>query len=388
MNKEELMQFVEWLPNNVEEFKGMDPDQIVNTLNKLSESEEGIATLNELMSTYKKSKQMFRKGGKIEYLVGKFQEGGEVKKYKKSDDFNRKEWRAAKRDWRDLGLSRHDAKISAAQELMSPKTQLVSTSTIANDVLAKPIIPSIEYTASKQAPVLNITNGFDYTSLGSFDKAFAAARKAGLNNFTWNGQLFGTELGTNKPKYTIDVGVPVVSEVETEQTKTVESPTTDSSEPPYFNFMEYYDPNYKYVITEQTKTASTPVKSTSTTVAPWRTVNSFISKGGEGLIVGKEKTAKNGYTYTVVPADTLGNVVYRKIFRQIPNGFNVTTQKQIVNYPDSTSYLQFHNVDPNAEKGNPTIIDIGMPKEDRWWRNQSEDRKIYDAIFKELYNYK
>ncbi len=76
MNKEELMQFVEWLPNNVEEFKGMDPDQIVNTLNKLSESEEGISQLNELMGAYKKSKQMFRKGGKIEYLVSKYQNGG------------------------------------------------------------------------------------------------------------------------------------------------------------------------------------------------------------------------------------------------------------------------------------------------------------------------
>lgn len=70
------MQFVEWLPNNVEEFKGMDSDQIVSTLNKLSESEEGMSQLNELMSAYKKSKQMFRKGGKIDYLVNKFQQGG------------------------------------------------------------------------------------------------------------------------------------------------------------------------------------------------------------------------------------------------------------------------------------------------------------------------
>ena len=47
MEKQELIKFIEWLPLNVEEFKESSPEDIINTLNSLSQTEEGNSTIEK-----------------------------------------------------------------------------------------------------------------------------------------------------------------------------------------------------------------------------------------------------------------------------------------------------------------------------------------------------
>lgn len=85
---EELMDFVEWLPNNSELFADMDVESIIAQINDLASSDEGKETLEQLTKQYK-SKEMglFKKGGKLDYLLclkkgGKVQDCGCGKKLK------------------------------------------------------------------------------------------------------------------------------------------------------------------------------------------------------------------------------------------------------------------------------------------------------------------
>lgn len=90
MNEQELAQFVEWLPSNINEFKDKTPDEIVTMLNKMAQTEEGMNTISGLIKQFKQnSTGMFREGGKLSYLINKFQEGGET--HRKSDK-SRKEF--------------------------------------------------------------------------------------------------------------------------------------------------------------------------------------------------------------------------------------------------------------------------------------------------------
>lgn len=86
---EELMDFVEWLPNNSELFADMDVEAIIAQINDLASSDEGKETLEQLTKQYK-SKEMglFKKGGKLDYLLclkkgGKVQDCGCGKKISK-----------------------------------------------------------------------------------------------------------------------------------------------------------------------------------------------------------------------------------------------------------------------------------------------------------------
>lgn len=69
-NQEKLMQFVTWLGENVPELKGKAPEQIVETVNKLSTSEQGQQMLQGLIKEFESSMTgMFKKGGKLGYLL-------------------------------------------------------------------------------------------------------------------------------------------------------------------------------------------------------------------------------------------------------------------------------------------------------------------------------
>lgn len=93
-NQEKLMQFVTWLGENVPELKGKAPEQIVETVNKLSESEQGQQMLQGLIKEFESSMTgMFKKGGKIDYLLclksgGSIQDCGCGKKIEKSQNGN------------------------------------------------------------------------------------------------------------------------------------------------------------------------------------------------------------------------------------------------------------------------------------------------------------
>ena len=76
MNEKQLIEFVNWLPTAVPEFKNADPEQIVQALNQMYESEEGQQMLSQLFTAFQESKadaqsQMFKKGGKLSQLAEK-----------------------------------------------------------------------------------------------------------------------------------------------------------------------------------------------------------------------------------------------------------------------------------------------------------------------------
>lgn len=80
MNEEQLIEFINWLPTAVPEFQNASPEQIVQTLNQLYESEEGQSTLSQLFTAFQESKgapqsQMFKKGGKLDQLTQKAKKG-------------------------------------------------------------------------------------------------------------------------------------------------------------------------------------------------------------------------------------------------------------------------------------------------------------------------
>lgn len=91
MNDEQLIEFINWLPTAVPELKNAQPEQIVQTLNKMYESEEGQTALSQLWIEFQNSKnndsQLFKKGGKLDQLTSKksknnlnkkLQEGGKT----------------------------------------------------------------------------------------------------------------------------------------------------------------------------------------------------------------------------------------------------------------------------------------------------------------------
>lgn len=73
---EQLQKFIEWLPQNIEEFKDKSADEIAQILNQLSQTDEGKQQLNQLMEEFNSSVAQFRAGGKFASFVKKFRYGG------------------------------------------------------------------------------------------------------------------------------------------------------------------------------------------------------------------------------------------------------------------------------------------------------------------------
>lgn len=86
MDETQLMAFIKWLPTRVKELQNKSPEQITQVLNKLSKTPEGKKQLEGLIQEFKSENSaiqpeesepgMFRKGGKLNYLIEKFQNGG------------------------------------------------------------------------------------------------------------------------------------------------------------------------------------------------------------------------------------------------------------------------------------------------------------------------
>lgn len=77
--------FIQWLPQNITKFgkqlpqeivepiaAAQSPDDVVGILNELSQSEEGSQVVSTLFETFQQSANMFKEGGKIEYLSKRF----------------------------------------------------------------------------------------------------------------------------------------------------------------------------------------------------------------------------------------------------------------------------------------------------------------------------
>ncbi len=84
MDETQLIEFIKWIPTRVKELQNKSPEEIAMTLNKLSKTPEGQKQLETLIQEFKSENAaiqpeetgMFKKGGKLNYLVTKFKNGG------------------------------------------------------------------------------------------------------------------------------------------------------------------------------------------------------------------------------------------------------------------------------------------------------------------------
>jgi hypothetical protein len=80
MDEEQMMEFINWLSANVEQFHDMEPEKIAETINDLSKTDEGAAMVQKLAKAYMEEKggeraaekKMFRSGGKVDSLVRRY----------------------------------------------------------------------------------------------------------------------------------------------------------------------------------------------------------------------------------------------------------------------------------------------------------------------------
>lgn len=227
-NQEKLMQFVTWLGENVPELKGKAPEQIVETVNKLSESEQGQQMLQGLIKEFESSMTgMFKKGGKLGYLLclksgGSIQDCGCGKKIRKGQDgidsieeiptssspkYSRRD---AVKAAMSMGMNRSQAAraniINTAGEYAG--RQLAASQPVAQP--SAPALPVLDDVVIEDEPInfepttinlgedkgLNI--GLMDTFYGSFNRAFGAARRSGLKEFNWNDKRYNTKLANTQ----------------------------------------------------------------------------------------------------------------------------------------------------------------------------------------------
>lgn len=72
MDNKELQEFIAWLPNNIEDFKGKTPEEVANILNDMSKTEDGMSMIEGMIATFKESVMKYGLGDKILKLVRKF----------------------------------------------------------------------------------------------------------------------------------------------------------------------------------------------------------------------------------------------------------------------------------------------------------------------------
>ena len=100
-----MMAFIQWLPQNAQQFEGsipkdiidpiaaaQSPEEVVNVLNQLSQSQEGTQIVSVMFQAFQESQKagMFAKGGKLGQLLNKYQSGGSAS-LKPQTPANRKE---------------------------------------------------------------------------------------------------------------------------------------------------------------------------------------------------------------------------------------------------------------------------------------------------------
>ena len=100
-----MMAFIQWLPQNAQQFEGsipkdiidpiaaaQSPEEVVNVLNQLSQSQEGTQLVSVMFQAFQESQKagMFAKGGKLGQLLNKYQSGGSAS-LKPQTPANRKE---------------------------------------------------------------------------------------------------------------------------------------------------------------------------------------------------------------------------------------------------------------------------------------------------------
>lgn len=234
MNEEQLIEFINWLPTAVPEFQNASPEQIVQTLNQLYESEEGQATLSQLFTAFQESKnepqsQMFKKGGKLDQLTQKAKkgkkmcckkkeivQGGMVNKVieKAQDGSKLTRRQALDAGMTNKGYDRSQARIALANAMNTgrnlgmrgkelrqwarqgvaaipeapeaPDINTFSDITLPEEELTAPVGRFI-FTKAQLNPIVE-----PMQNPQTFAQAFANARKNGLEEFTWRGKRYNT----------------------------------------------------------------------------------------------------------------------------------------------------------------------------------------------------
>lgn len=237
MNEEQLIEFINWLSTAVPEFKNAEPEQIVQALNQMYESEERQQMLSQLFTAFQDSKadaqsQMFKKGGKLSQLVEKakkgkkmccrkkevlqggmvnkvaekMQEGGELSRREAREQaatnrgYSRGQFQTAitnaKNSLRRAGLRGRELRQQAHQmvagnpefvqeDVAVPKIPVLDSDIVIEDV---PMSVSDMPLNLKISPIQNLN------LLGTFNQAFRSARNAGAKTFLWNGKEYTTDL--------------------------------------------------------------------------------------------------------------------------------------------------------------------------------------------------
>lgn len=231
MNEEQLIEFINWLPTAVPEFQDASPEQIVQTLNQLYESEEGQATLSQLFTAFQESKnepqsQMFKKGGKLDQLTQKAKKGKKMcckkkevvqggmanKIIEKAQDGSKLTRRQAlDYGMTNQGYSRSHARTALANAMNTGRELGMRGKELRQwarrGVAAIPDAPDIDIFSDIVVPEKELTvpvERFIFTkdqlnptvelmqNPQTFAQAFASARKEGLDEFTWRGNKYNT----------------------------------------------------------------------------------------------------------------------------------------------------------------------------------------------------
>ena len=235
MNEEQLIEFVNWLPSVVPEFKDATPDQIVQALNQMSESDEGQQMLSQLINTFQQAKQsadsqMFKKGGKLAAFISKYGKGGEMCCKKKAilqggmvnkvaekmqdggetPSLTRREAREqaatnrgfsrgqfqmamanAKNALRGAGLRGRDLRQQARQ-MVAGEPEIIEESRPVFQGIER-VNNGLEYMLPGKASALSSTGIITReTEQPSFSDIFARARSAGAKEFLYNGKRYNT----------------------------------------------------------------------------------------------------------------------------------------------------------------------------------------------------
>ena len=257
MNEEQLIEFINWLPTAVPEFQNAQPEQIVQALNQMYESEEGQQMLSQLFTAFQESKadaqsQMFKKGGKLGRLVEKakkgkkmcckkkailqggmvnkvtekMQEGGEAPSLTRREareqatanrGFSRGQFQMAmanaKNALRGAGLRGRDLRQQArqmvagqhAQPVQPVETEFVPQVRKENPIIAAPLESSarLESLLPGRATTSQVY-GIIEREAPSFNDVFAKSRAAGLKEFTYNGKRYNTLYEEEMPMPGVD----------------------------------------------------------------------------------------------------------------------------------------------------------------------------------------
>lgn len=227
-DQKKLLQFVTWLGENVPELKGQAPEQIISTINKLSESEEGQQMLRGLIEEFESSMTgMFKKGGKLAYLlclkkggniqdcgcgkkIDKKQPGGRVLGSEQYPYATRRDALKAAMD--EMGFSRAQARFaykkqknalrnagfSGKEMLQNARYNIIDTA-YPRAQASVPQLPVIDTNFEIEDTPIEINDTFTPIENqplnvqkidkfgGSFNSAFGAARRSELDKFYYNG---------------------------------------------------------------------------------------------------------------------------------------------------------------------------------------------------------